>query len=284
VRKRCCGCGGPRLSRSNPLSPPFHPPCVCSDKTVKELEAWGLAEAKSYFIGAHLSDALHANVSALLVQDLLRLDAGAQRAFCEGARGCSGEDEARLQEYFWDLRADILSNPSEYSLWVQDVVRGRQFKLWSVLWAFAPTASLALIHLYSGVRLNYSLWANLFCPYHPFAATAWYEFFDSNPVWTLAFCAACTLATVINLLFLLQAARDKWLRIPFLLVVELFTMLLVWLGWSALALVLPEAALALLSRAALLAVPVIRYYLVIPFQDGEFNWLRELTVQRRAKR
>ena len=234
-------------------------------------------EAKSYFIGAQFSEALHANVSLLLVQDLLRLDEGAQAAFCAAAgRGCSGDDEERLRAYFWNLRADILSNPGEYSLWVQDVVRGRQFKLWSVLWACAPTASLALIQLYSGVRLNYSLWANIFFPYWPFCVTAWWEFFDSNPAWTLLFCAACTLANLINVIFLLQAARDKWPRIPFLLLVELLTMLLVWVGWHVLALALPEPALALLSRLALLALPVIRYLLVLPFQGGEYSWLRHV--------
>ena len=267
----------PRLSLPPYPAPPPPPPpfCRCSDRAARELETWGALEARSYYSGAHLSYPLLVNVSSLLVQDLLRLDEGAQGAFC-AARKCSGQDEALLREYLWVLRADILSHPSDYSLWVQDYVRGEDFRLWSVLWAFSPTASLALLHLYSGVRLNYSLWANLFCPYHPFAATAWYEFFDSNPVWTVVFGTACLLANVINVLFLLQAARDKWLRIPFLLAVELFTMLLVRLAWGALTLVLPEAPLALLSRLALLAVPVIRYLMVIPFQDGEYNWLQEL--------
>ncbi len=268
------------LSAASPCAHPPPPPfCRCSDRAARELETWGALEARSYYSGAHLSYPLLVNVSSLLVQDLLRLEEGAQLAFCAApARGCSGDDEERLRAYLWDLRADALLRPGEYSLWVQDVVRGRDFRQWSALWAFGPTVSLALIQLYGGgVRIHYSLLANLLAPYWPFCATAWREFLDTNPVWTLFFCAACSLANLINVVFLLQAARDKWQRIPFLLAVEAFTMLLVWLAWRALALVLPEAALAVLSRLALLAVPVIRYQTVVPFQGGEYGWLQEIS-------
>lgn len=192
--------------------------------------------------------------------------------------GCMAEDKERMERYFWAQQQRILASPGDHSLWTQDLVRGPQFRAWSVLWAFAPTVSLVLLRASGqlGTLVNCHLLAHVFFPYWPFSATAYSHFTDTNRIWSLAFFVACTLANAINFIFLLQAARDKWLRIPFLLVVELAIMLLVWAVWALLACALPVPLLAFLARLALLGVPVIRYMTVIQFQDGEYAWLQAI--------
>ena len=273
------------------LTPPLLlPPCLphlCS----KCVENWGPQVTQKFFEAAGFSAQF---LGALVdprngyptVAALLGKDSAALESFTRGWCSAEHRDAERLTQVITAQRQAILERPGEHSLWLQDVVRGPQFGLWAVLWAFAPYTTLAVLRLSSSLpagMLPFSPLLDAFFPYWAPSSTALAEFTDTQPVWAWTFFAACQLANAINLVFLLQAARDKALRIPFLLVLELFTMLLVWVAWWLLSMALPPAALVACYRLAILAVPVIRYSELIPFQDGSYSGIRAFSTILVAK-
>jgi hypothetical protein len=172
------------------------------------------------------------------------------------------------------LHAFIPLSPEQHSIWLN--LDLRSVRMWGVLTAFSPTVTLVFLKGF-GFRASlyvqhYSLLAHAFVPYWPFSKSALDLYYDDNPLCCILFFVACTLGNVINLVFLAVAARDKWPRIPFLFAVELFLLACAWVVWGTLEWLVNSAILKYLCALIMLSIPVIRYTVVIQFQDGEFEW------------
>ena len=248
------------------------------------IESWDAGQTIQFIERAGFSPGFRGSAFArrVVLRDLLLPDRAALLARAEGWLA-TPDDEQRLEFYIAELREDVLARPGAHSLWLQGLVRPG-FERWGALWAFAPTVTLAALRLagFRGSVVEQPWWAQLLCPFWPPLRAA-SEFLDTNYVFGVLFTAACALGCAVNVVFLLVAAQVKWVRIPFLLLIELAIFALVWVAWTLLQALLFSSLLSLAHMLLLLAAPFIRYLVLIQFDGGDYAFVERQCAKRGAR-